>query len=143
MRRANEHHHLIIIITSIITRSHCGARLRKDTYSREHAMRSRRDPCSRRWSEESCAPAASAHPQPSSAAQPACAAPRRSEESRGQKFLAALEEAAYEREDNPAQATVLRELVNSLWWGKLLRVPTDDVWHLDAEKQEDFAQFPI
>ena len=64
-------------------------------------------------------------------------------DSRAHKFLAAFEEAAYEREDNPAQATVLRELVNSLWWGKLLRVPTDDVWHLDAEKQEDFAQFPI
>ena len=32
MRRANDHHHLIIIITIIIIRSHCGSRLRKDTY---------------------------------------------------------------------------------------------------------------
>ena len=84
-------------------------------------------------------PAASAHPQPSSAAQPACAAPRLSEDSRARKFLAALDEAAHERDDNPAQAALLRELVNSLWWGKLMRVPTDDVWYLDAEKQEDFA----
>ena len=37
-----------------------------------------------------------------------------------QKFLAALEEAGYEREDNPAQAVLLRELVNSLSSGKLL-----------------------
>ena len=56
-----------------------------------------------------------------------------------QKFLAALEEAGYEREDNPAQAVLLRELVNSLSSGKLLLVPTDDVWHLDEEKREDFA----
>ena len=55
------------------------------------------------------------------------------------KFLAALEEAGYEREDNPAQAVLLRELVNSLSSGKLLLVPTDDVWHLDEEKREDFA----
>ena len=53
--------------------------------------------------------------------------------------MAALEEAAYEREDNPAQAALLRELVNSLWWGKLLCLPTDGVCHLDADKQEDFA----
>ena len=84
-------------------------------------------------------PAASAHPQPSSAAQPACAAPRLSEESRARKFLAALEEAAYEREDNPAQAALLRELVNSLSSGKLLLVPTADVWHLDEEQREDLA----
>ena len=44
-----------------------------------------------------------------SAAQPACAAPRPRKESRVQKFLAALEEAGYEREDNPAQAVLLRE----------------------------------
>ena len=56
-----------------------------------------------------------------------------------QKFLAALEEAGYQREDNPAQAVLLRELVNSLSSGKLLLVPTDDVWHLDEEKREDFA----
>ena len=96
-------------------------------------------PAARHLSEESRAPAASAHPQPSSAAQLACATPRRSEESRARKFLAALDEAAHERDDNPAQAALLRELVNSLWWGKLMRVPTDDVSHFDAEKQEDFA----
>ena len=56
-----------------------------------------------------------------------------------QKFLAALEEAGYEREDNPAQVVLLRELVNSLSSGKLLLVPTDDVWHLDEEKREDIA----
>ena len=90
-------------------------------------------------------PAASAHPQPTSAAQPAsssvaqpaCAAPRLSEESRARKFLAALEEAAYEREDNPAQAALLREFVNSLSSGKLLLEPTADVWHLDEEQRED------
>ena len=51
--------------------------------------------------------------------------------------MAALEEAGYQREDN-GQA-LLRELVNSLSSGKLLLVPTDDVWHLDEEKREDFA----
>ena len=53
--------------------------------------------------------------------------------------MAALEEAAYEREDNPAQAALLRELVNSLSSGKLLLVPTADVWHLDEEQREDLA----
>ena len=33
----------------------------------------------------------------------------------------------------------MRELVNSLSSGKLLLVPTDDVWHLDEEEREDFA----
>ena len=56
-----------------------------------------------------------------------------------QKFLAALEEAGYEREDNPAQAVLLRELVNSLSSGRLLLMPTDDVWLLDEEEREDFA----
>ena len=56
-----------------------------------------------------------------------------------QKFLAALEEAGYQREDNSAQAVLLRELVNSLSSGKLLLVPTDDVWHLDEERREEFA----
>ena len=55
------------------------------------------------------------------------------------KFLAALDEAAYECEDNPAQAALLRELVNSLSSGKLLLMPTDDVWHLVEEEREDFA----
>ena len=67
-----------------------------------------------------------------SAAQPPCAAPRPSKE-----FLAALEEAGYQREDDGR--ALLRELVNSLSSGKLLLVPTDDVWHLDEEKREDFA----
>ena len=55
------------------------------------------------------------------------------------KFLAALEEATYKHEDNPAQAALLRDLVNSLSFGKLLLLPTDDVWHLDEEEREDFA----
>ena len=53
--------------------------------------------------------------------------------------MAALEEAAYQREDNPAQAALLRELVNSLSSGKLLLLSTDDVWHLDEEQREDLA----
>ena len=53
--------------------------------------------------------------------------------------MAALEDAAYEGEDNPAQAALLRELVNSLSSGNLLFVPTDDVWHLDEEQREDAA----
>ena len=76
---------------------------------------------------QAISPAASAHAQPNSAAQPACAAARLSEESRVHKFLAALEEAGYEREDNPAQAVLLRELVDALSSGKLLLMPTDDV----------------
>ena len=55
------------------------------------------------------------------------------------KFLAALEEAGYEREDNPAQAMLLRDFLNSLVSGKLLLVPTADVWHLDEEERENFA----
>ena len=73
------------------------------------------------------------------AAQPACAAARLSEESRVHTFLAALEEAGYEREDNPAEAELLRELLNSLSSGKLLLVPTDDVWLLDEDEREDIA----
>ena len=53
--------------------------------------------------------------------------------------MAALEEAGYEREDNSAQAVLLRELVNSLSSGNLLLAPTDDVLHLDEEEREDFA----
>ena len=83
--------------------------------------------------------AAGAHPQPSSAAQPPRAAPGLSEYSRAQMFLAALEEAAYQREDNAAQAELLRELANALSLGRLLLVPTDDVWHRLAEEREDFA----
>ena len=54
-------------------------------------------------------------------------------------FLAALEEAGYEREDNPAEAELLRELLNSLSSGMLLLVPTDDVWLLDEDEREDLA----
>ena len=53
--------------------------------------------------------------------------------------MAALEEAAHEREDKPAQAALLRELVNSLSSGKLLLMPTADVWDLDEEQREDLA----
>ena len=55
------------------------------------------------------------------------------------KFLAALEEAGYESQDNPAQAVLVRDLVNSLSSGKLLLVPTDDVWLLDEDEREDLA----
>ncbi len=75
----------------------------------------------------------------SSATKPAPVASRLSEDSHARKFLAALDEAAHERDDNPSQASLLRELQNSLWWGKLFHVPTNDVWHLDAEKNEDLA----
>ena len=96
---------------------------------------------------QATSPAASSHPQPSSAASPACAAPRLSVQSvpcpakqlSASKFLAALEEAAYDREDNPAQATLLRELANSLSSGDLLLMPTDEVWHLDEEQREEKA----
>ena len=70
----------------------------------------------------------------SSVAQRAPWAWRLSENSPGRKFLAALDNAAYERED---LAMLLRELVKSLWWGQFLDVSIDDVWHLDAEKQLD------
>ena len=70
----------------------------------------------------------------SSAAQPAPGARRLSEDSRARKFLAALDVAAYERGNNPAQAALLRELVNSLWWGKLMHVR-----EIDEEQREDLA----
>ena len=75
----------------------------------------------------------------SSAAHPAPAARGLSENSRARKFLAALDEAAHGRDDNPAQAALLRELISSLWWGKLMLVPTNDVWHLDLDKHHEFA----
>ena len=75
----------------------------------------------------------------SSAAHPAPAARGLSENSRARKFLAALDEAAHGRDDNPAQAALLRELISSLWWGKLMLVPTNDVWHLDPDKHHEFA----
>ena len=79
-------------------------------------------------------PAVSVLPQPSSAAQAVCAAPRLSEESRARKFLKALEEAAYQREDERFLAMRLRELINSLYSGKLL-----NLWHVDEERREDVA----
>ena len=57
---------------------------------------------------QAISPAAGAHAQPSSAAQPVCGTACSSEESRVQKFLAALDETGYELEDNPAQAMLLR-----------------------------------
>ena len=77
----------------------------------------------------------------SSVAEPAPAARCLNEDSRARKFLAALDEAAHASSStgHPAQAALLRELVKSLWWGELMRVPTNDVWHLDAEKHHDFA----
>ena len=77
----------------------------------------------------------------SSVAQPAPAARRLSEDSRARKFLAALDEAAHASSStgHPAQAALLRELVKSLWWGELMRVPTDDVRYLDEEKHHEFA----
>ena len=73
-------------------------------------------------------------PQLSSAAQPACRG-----SSLAHTFKAALDEAAYEREDNPEQAELLRELVSSLSLGRLVLLPTDEVWHLDEDEREDFA----
>ena len=43
------------------------------------------------------------------------------------------------REDNPAQANLLRELVNSLSSGNLLLRPTPNVWHLDEKQRRDVA----
>ena len=96
---------------------------------------------------EATSPAARSHPQPSSAGQPACAAPRLSVQSApclatqlsASKFLDTLEEATYKHEANPTQVTLLRELVNSLSSGDLLLMPTDEVWHLDEDQQEEKA----
>ena len=55
------------------------------------------------------------------------------------KFLQTLENAAYAREENPQQATLVRELVNSLSSGELLLMPTDVVWNLDEDTQEEEA----
>ena len=81
---------------------------------------------------------ASSHAQTSSAAQPACAAARLSEKSRVQKFLAALDNAAYECKAF-ADAALLHELSASLSSGKLLLQSTDDVWDLDKDEREDIA----
>ena len=48
--------------------------------------------------------------------------------------MAALDEAAYENDDEPAKANLLRDLVERLWWGNLMDVP-----HTDEDQQEDFA----
>ena len=79
-------------------------------------------------------PAASAPPQQSSAAQPACAAPCLSKRTPAQKFLAALDEAAYQREHNKLVARRLRELADSLYSGKLL-----NLWHVDEEERRNVA----
>ena len=79
-------------------------------------------------------PAASAPPQQSSAAQPACAAPCLSKRTPAQKFLAALDEAAYQREHNKLVARRLRELADSLYSGKLL-----NLWHVDEEERRKVA----
>ena len=55
------------------------------------------------------------------------------------KFLDTLEEATYKHEANPTQVTLLRELVHSLSSGDLLLMPTDEVWHLDEDQQEEKA----
>ena len=67
----------------------------------------------------------------SSAAQPA---PRA--HARARKFLAALEDEAHERGDHPQQAALLRELVNTLWGGYLVKEKQED---LDEDQQEDLA----
>ncbi len=88
---------------------------------------------------QATSPAESTHMQPGSAAQPACVATHASQESRARKFLATLEEVAYEREDNPTEAALVRELVNSLSSGKLLLMLTDKAWHLNEEEREEVA----
>ena len=82
-----------------------------------------------------------AHPRSSSAAQPACPAHRSWEETRARTFLNALDEAAYVREENgnAAEATLLREFVNSLSSGKLLLKSTSNAWHLDEADREEVA----
>ena len=81
----------------------------------------------------------------SSVAEPAPAARCLNEDSRALKFLTAIDEAAHASSStgHPAQAELLRELlrdlVKSLWWGELMRVPTDDVRYLDEEKHHEFA----
>ena len=55
--------------------------------------------------------------------------------SRVHDFLAALEEAAYEREDDPAEAAGLRELVNSLSSGKRLNLSYVD----EKQREDDFC----
>jgi len=81
----------------------------------------------------------------SSVAEPAPAARCLNEDSRALKFLTAIDEAAHasSSKGHPAQAELLRELlrdlVKSLWWGDIMRVPTGDVRYLDEEKHHEFA----
>ena len=81
------------------------------------------------------------HPQASSAAQPVCvqSVPCRPLQVSAREFVNSLENAAYAREENPQQATLLRELVDSLSSGVLLLMPTDEVWDLEEEKREEKA----
>ena len=81
------------------------------------------------------------HSQASSAAQPACvqSVPCRPLQVSAREFVNSLENAAYAREENPQQATLLRELVDSLSSGVLLLMPTDEVWDLEEEKREEKA----
>ena len=76
-------------------------------------------------------PEPSRHVRESSAAQPA---PRA--HARARKFLAALEDEAHERGDHPQQAALLRELVNTLWGGYLVKEKQEN---LDEDQQEDLA----
>ena len=90
---------------------------------------------------QATSPYSKPHPQPSSIAQPACvqSVPCLPLQVSARQFVDSLEEAAYAREENPQQAALLRELVNSLSSGDLLLMPTDEVWHLEEEKREEKA----
>ena len=84
------------------------------------------------------------HSQASSAAEPACVQSARrlcsaTLQVSAREFVNSLENAAYAREENPQQATLLRELVDSLSSGVLLLMPTDEVWDLEEEKREEKA----
>ena len=84
------------------------------------------------------------HSQASSAAEPACVQSARrlcsaTLQVNAREFVNSLENAAYAREENPQQAALLRELVNSLSSGDLLLMPTDEVWHLDEKQREATA----
>ena len=85
-----------------------------------------------------CEPSSDA--RDSSVAQPAPAALRLGENyPRARKFLAALDQASYHLPGNSAQAALLRDLVQTLWYGKIMGVPKDDVQNLTQQEQEDYA----
>ena len=48
--------------------------------------------------------------------------------------MTALDDAAYENDDDPVKANLLRELICQLWWGDLLGVS-----HTDEDQHEYFA----